>query len=731
MKKKSSHHKNLMLFDDFDDDDFFDFSEENMKEALKRLEVLMDGYRKPAAKPAVKPAFKIPPAKATDARWIMPGEKITFGSYKITAGFFYFGTSMPSDYDDSRNFASLVNPNISIPKKKKLDPKQNMVPSVIDYAELTGIQRRKYIVWLCGGRTGENIHDWFALLFLYGLERRVFMDGVRGIVKDEEFTNIRDEAKRILKLYGDKSNPVRAAYSNFLAYFNIERPGSELYNIPFPYFECKRYKEDSVFAAYINTALLQCAEDGVPVNPDIAYCWYILAGDIRRSDIAVTCEEKFKELFIIRYAETYEKGIPIKTSKKKDPEREAFYYQPASTELDKETYAGEYEKAAISGQKSHINKLISIAERCEIELTLYADRLKKNGAVEAMLTLPPVLWTGVEAVSFAALKRKLQSQRYLTEIDELKITFFKNVPISRASLIDFAYALETENIGIEPDIISFPDAIDVINGKFMFHTLKGDVPQPRSNITYSFCRRVTELAVSAYRQCKPAEQTFKWYVPVQLDDYYYDRVISYVMLLIQYPPPLQQCIKNLKSNGKGDKEYIIEYIRDRVLEDCNTGYEGVAVLEKLYKGFGFTKKELYSELHCGGVPAAKNADISLDKDKIQQLREDSDHVYTMLSDIFKDGDAESTPSKPDSKKAEDGGFGFDETQILFLKTILSRPEWRREELSGMAREHGLMLDGFIEIVNETAYNEFDEALIEGDEIITVNTDISEMMMEKL
>jgi hypothetical protein len=615
-----------------------------------------------------------------------------------------------------------------------------MIPAVIDYAELTGIQRRRYVVWLCDGRTNENIHGWFAMLFLYGLERRVFVDWLRGVVKGGELAEIRNEVQRIIALYGDKDALVRAAYSNFLAYLDLESADSELYNIPFPVFECKKYHEDDVFAAYINTVLSQCAESGVPVSADLAYYWYILSSDIRRSDTAAVCEDKFRELFMIRYTETYGKGFLIKKSKKTDPVEITFYYRPKCMELDKETYAGEYETAVISGQKGHINKLESIAERCRKDLAVYADRLKKDGAsaASAALALPPVFWTGIKAKSFQLLKEKVQSKRYFMDIGDLKMNFFKSTPISITSLLDFAYALETENIGIEPDIISFPDAVNVtnINETFIFHTLKGEIPYPRSNIAYTFCRRVTELAVSAYRQCKPFGKIFKWHIPIELNDYYYDRVISYVMLLMQYPPPLEQCIKNLKTKGKGDREYIIEYIRDKVLEDCNTSYEGVSVLEKLYKGFGFTKDELYSGLHGGGLSqAAKNIDISLDKDKIQQLRRDSDHVYTILSDIFKDDDVKSaaakTNPKQDSKEARGGGFGFDEAQILFLKTILARSEWQREELMGMARKQGVMLDGFIEIINESAYNEFDEALIEGDEIITVNTDIANMMMEKL
>ena len=316
-------------------------------------------------------------------------------------------------------------------------------------------------------------------------------------------------------------------------------------------------------------------------------------------------------------------------------------------------------------------------------------------------------------------------------MDELKETFFKTEPFSKNSLLALAYSLETENIAMEPDIISFPG---LAGDKFIFHVLKNKIPKTRTSSSYRFCRLIMELAVSAYMLCNPRETTFKLYFPIKLDDYFYERLNGYIPLLMRCPPSLRQCIKHLNVADKDDKEHIIKYIRESVLEDCNTSYEAVSVIEKLYKGFGFSEEKLYSDLHTGGVsaPAAKNADVSLDHDKIKQLKEDSDHVYSMLSDIFKDGDAaENASSKTDSKQETAGYFNFDEVETNFLKTILSRAEWPRDELTEKARQQGLLLDGFMEIVNETAYNEFDEALIEGDETITINTDIAGMMTEKL
>ncbi|MDR2795150.1 MAG: TerB N-terminal domain-containing protein [Spirochaetaceae bacterium] len=737
MKKNPFDFKNMFLFEELMDDDFSEnagkFEREQLKkynQTFKHLNLVDINNPK---------LFKIPPPRASDARWVLPGEKIVFGNYKITAGFFYFGTSLPSERDDARNFASLINPNISIPKKKKLDPKQSMIPGAVDYAELTGIQRRKYVLWHSGGRIDKNTHEWFAMLFLYGLERRIFIDGLRGLVKPQELLQIRDEVRRILTLYGGRSTRINFAYSNFLACLEIECGDHPLYSIPFPYFECKRYDDSfNVFSAYINTALSQCAEDGAVVNSELAYYWYILSGDMRRNSTAVKCMDVFKRLFMIRYTETYEKGLLIKKTKKSGTITAEFCYEPKCPELDKAPLLKAYRIAFIFGEAAHINKLEEIAARCGNELEFYARRLAKHdtAAAEISLALPPVLWAGGEAEAFKILKKRLNNnKKYFMELHELKNLFFKTVPFSKYSLMDLACALETENIAMEPDIISFPG---LINDKFLFHILKNKIPKCRSNANYELSRMILELAVSAHKLCAPEEKTFRLYYPIKLDEYFFERLSPYIYLMVQDPPPFQQCVNRLKKLSVTDKKSVIKYIQEEILKDRSADYEAVSVIEKMYKGFGLSEKDLYNDLHSGGAStaakndAAKSAAVHLDKNKIKQLRKDSDHVYNLLSDIFKDDETEENAGpKTDSKETPGNYFGFDEAQTLFLKTVISRAEWPRDELMEDAKRNGLMLDGFMEIVNEAAYNEFDEALMEGDETITVNMDIAGMMTEKL
>ncbi|MDX7729435.1 tellurite resistance TerB C-terminal domain-containing protein, partial [Aeromonas caviae] len=72
-------------------------------------------------------------------------------------------------------------------------------------------------------------------------------------------------------------------------------------------------------------------------------------------------------------------------------------------------------------------------------------------------------------------------------------------------------------------------------------------------------------------------------------------------------------------------------------------------------------------------------------------------------------------------------FGLDDDLSQFLRALLARPEWARDDLSALANTMGLMLDGALEQINEVMLDHFDEMLIEGDDTIELNTDLLEQI----
>ena len=79
----------------------------------------------------------------------------------------------------------------------------------------------------------------------------------------------------------------------------------------------------------------------------------------------------------------------------------------------------------------------------------------------------------------------------------------------------------------------------------------------------------------------------------------------------------------------------------------------------------------------------------------------------------------------EATKPPEGIMGLDEAHTAMVRMMLSRPEWSREELLDVAADLELMLDGALEHINEAAFDAHDMALFEGEDPVTVNTEILE------
>lgn len=114
------------------------------------------------------------------------------------------------------------------------------------------------------------------------------------------------------------------------------------------------------------------------------------------------------------------------------------------------------------------------------------------------------------------------------------------------------------------------------------------------------------------------------------------------------------------------------------------------------------------------------------------MQEDTAKVSALLSKIFAEEAAQASPLPPPTPEPEpedeaQAPLGLDEAHSALLRLLLSRPEWTRSELEDAAADLDLMLDGAMEQINEAAFDAFDEPLCEGDDPISVNTELLEKL----
>jgi hypothetical protein len=176
------------------------------------------------------------------------------------------------------------------------------------------------------------------------------------------------------------------------------------------------------------------------------------------------------------------------------------------------------------------------------------------------------------------------------------------------------------------------------------------------------------------------------------------------------------------------------------------------LLEKIYKALGLEAQAVYSDLHvtsttpsAPSAPSAKAApaaasktldksavtgtDFKLDPARIAALQKETAEVSALLSRVFSNDTPVSEEQKEERNEAssiiEPGPLGLDPEHSVFLRLIMTRESWSRQELADAAADMELMLDGAIEQINDAAFEHFDAALLEGDDPIEVSRDVVE------
>jgi hypothetical protein len=173
----------------------------------------------------------------------------------------------------------------------------------------------------------------------------------------------------------------------------------------------------------------------------------------------------------------------------------------------------------------------------------------------------------------------------------------------------------------------------------------------------------------------------------------------------------------------------------------------VAILETIYDKLEVPRRNLYTTIHstvaasadpavepvrvsAENTPAVhpiprppQTAQAGLDEVRLPRVRTETERVSSVLADIFVE-EAEGAPGQPANEVDSAQPFpGLDNAHAAFLKVLSTKPSWTRAAFELAAREANLMPDGALEAINEWAFEQFDEPLIEDDEPLTLNASL--------
>ena len=180
--------------------------------------------------------------------------------------------------------------------------------------------------------------------------------------------------------------------------------------------------------------------------------------------------------------------------------------------------------------------------------------------------------------------------------------------------------------------------------------------------------------------------------------------------------------------------------------------EEIRVVERLYAVMGLKRERVYTDLHAltsGPEPVTVRAAdraarefaipspppetpagaVTLDAARVSAVMADTARVSRVLGDIFADGDDEEDESIDDSVPDTDHEFsGLDGPHRAVVSVLITRRQWTEDDIAGLADEHQLMAAGALETINEWAFDNFDDALIEEYDGYEINGDIAQQLM---
>lgn len=680
-----------------------------------------------------------PKGRPIPARWIPAGETVEVSGTTIPGGMLYFGSGLRAASGDID--PALVDPRHPLSRDLQ-DPNLRQMDYWPSYSSISSSARRAYIDWLASGRSNPQADMGYVFLYYYGLERRVLVDAPLDTMARADLPAVEEEVRRLLGIYGHNRSFRRYATS-FVDYLTSQHgaSGDDL-NVPPP---------DGAMSLVLRLGLGRMAVAGRPVPAMWAFAWMRSDQRISLPKALQRCPAEFEKLFVARYGAHYGDGIKLPVNRTKL----RITYRPASSGFGGTEFPFITDEVPdVTAVVAPAKKIELIVEECAAALAPYSRYVGKNPdhvtSLEGILLLPQALWPASAASTMEALNDRIGDGLRVMSLGELASSLGGAQTLTRDRLRSLAHALEELHIGIEPDIlvgVRTPKTEDQI----VLFRAEPEEAALRSTAVYQAASVSLDLACSvamADGKAHPNElrllmkQIDGW---MQLTESQRKRLRARLRMSIDSPPSLASLRNKLDVIPAEGRRAIGHLLSTLAHADGTASPSEVKLLEKIYKALDVDAQVVYSDLHAvaatpAGTPEPSRQSAShshakdglaLDMARIEALQRETEQVSALLSKVFADDatlSAEVQEELEETKPVmESGPLGLDPEHSIFLRLLLTRSLWSRQELADAAADMELMLDGALERINEAAFEQFDEPLIEGDDPIEVSRDLLEKL----
>lgn len=718
------------------------------------------------------PAKKSLPTKRSGQRiptvWISPGQATTIGALNIPGGMLYVGSTLTAP--DGSVEPAQIDPSLEI-DSKDVSPQERLFGYWPRFDEISPTARRAYLTWLAGGRLHPSADVGYVFLFFYGLERRVLVDAKTDATARAEVPAIMAEVERLRAIYNNRS--FQSYTQNFLEYVAASNA-----------FERALYSRDPPLATescgmplLLRAGLGQCAFDGKPVPATWALTWARSEPNVSLPRVAGRCEAQFNQQFKRIYGARFAEGLKLGVNRTKLK----VSYRPASGGLLTRSFTSDFgELPDVTTVVAPLKKLQDVIDEAAADLDAYsrfiARHADKAESLEATLLLPKELWSSKTTSAVSALDARVGAGMVVVQLGELLSAFGGASAPTRETLKNLFGVLSLQGVGVEPDVLSGAKTPKVDDSVVLFRLAEDEVKMTGAVVSaYAAVAVMLDLAIALANADGEISGREVQFLNRQVDAWSHvgnsaqRRLRARLRLGIVYPPTLASLKSRLEPLPTEARAALAKLLAALAMADGKLDPAEVKHLEKAYALLGIDSKVLYTELH--GVAAAadqrksrlpttrrdpkqaptespdevsaqrmiavgaavNSCGMQLDPARIAALQVESERVTALLSKVFEEDTPADLPlpagvddAEPrESSAGASGLLGLDAEHSAFLRVLLTRHSWSRAELTDIAADMELMLDGTLERINETALQKFDALLAEGDDPIEIAQDLME------
>jgi hypothetical protein len=694
--------------------------------------------------------------------WVAAEKTVTIADYDIP-GMVYVGENLASV--KSYNF---IEPSLIIPSLKVKSDRPDYAGQHVDYYPTYGrippTSRAAYLEWLADGRRKPDVHVAYLWLFFYGLERRVFYDllgaGRQPNPSMQELEVILEEVKQLRAVYSGS-----AMYSAFVQKADLFVDLCSVIHSKEALYETLNPFEANLILLQIGLGQMVAQRHPIPANWALA--WYVRLSKNRLRTAATRCMEELQALFTLRYTENYGDGMKLKPGKS----ILSIDYYPASQTFNRFVQVDVGKLPDVSKFASKINQLDRLVIDSTTQLEPLGRLLGRNPNARdtpaAIALLPPELLATHGGEIVQNLKNWLtpqfaQSSNAIAISGKELFQYWSGAnpeKLGKGEAEGLSQMLERLGYGIEPDI-RLGGAVPKLAGWVAIFRLETELDTgnlPYLSPEYLTATLIAHLAIAVASGDELPNSIEQDYLRTELESLIpltraeRSRFQAHLQLLLREKPNLRGLKTRVEALNPETRGAIARFLVGVAVADGQASPKEIDRLTKAYTLLELDPQTLYSSVHdisanpINSRPASEPITVRaasptkghqipappqknplvLNMSVVESKISESQEVSSLLADIFVE---ESPVPQAAATTGVVGIVGLDVAHSQLLQALVQKPEWQRAELEAIALTLNLMLDGALEVINEAAFDQCDDAVIEGDDPFEVNSDVLQELL---